>query len=229
MSKITIPYKEYNAMRISRVLLWILFIFLLPGSAVIFGILMFASQAALAGEFVLISGPFLLLSVSLLFLRKYRGPFLVASFYLHALYFFVNMPALGRASISDPMPLGLYAADALLVITAIASFLIPLLLTFRLAGKGKLAFAKWIAVAYAIGLILTACVTVFSVVANLNPNLPEATPLNIFSFIIRTQFSALFHLVFAYIGYHAFNDTYCNYFVRQPFSRVIQENTILFH
>ena len=225
MSKITIPFKEYNAMKGSRILLWIVFIILLPFTGfTLLGDFLFPIQNASVINDLLVIASFMFLCVSLLFLRRYRIQFFIAAFYLHAAYFFQDQPLPG-----DPVWQGPYAIIfVFFLLTAAASLLTAIVLTIHAAGKTKLPFFKWVPVAYAVFLIAYTVILVSFILTNLSPNFPLATPQNIASFITGTMFSALSHLIFAYFGYKAFCKAYCSYFIRQPFSRTIRENNIRF-
>ena len=178
-NKITIPFKEYNAMKASRVILWIAFIFVIFAAIIVVSMLCLIGRwVSSAGTGLTIISPIAFLCVSLLLLRKYR--------------------------------------------------LMAILLTFRVARRQNIPFAKWIAVAYALFRITSSIVMIVLVLTNLSVGLPEATPQNISLFIVENLAAMLPELLFAYFGYKAFSDIYYRYFISQPLSRVIRENTILF-
>lgn len=224
MSKITIPFREYNAMRISRVVLWIAFIW------VIFVAIVIVTMLCLIGNWVDSAGtvltaifPIAFLCVALLLLRKYRVIFFTISFYLLVVYYLLFMlSGLSFTHTSSDI------AFVFLLLTILAILLTTILLTFRTVRGQNIPFARWVAVAYALFRIASSIALIVSVLANLSVGLPEATPQNISLFIVENLTAMLPELLFAYFGYKAFSDSYYRYFISQPLSRVIRENTILF-
>ena len=110
---------------------------------------------------------------------------------------------------------------------AITLTLTAVLLTVHLLGKRPISGAKWIAVVFGLCRILTAIIIIVSGLSSLH-GAPQATPLIISLFIVQELLYIFPELLFAYFGYKAFSDSYYRYFISQPLSRVIRENTILF-
>ncbi|BDF57904.1 hypothetical protein CE91St36_07210 [Christensenellaceae bacterium] len=225
MSKITIPFREYNAMRISRVVLWIAFIW------VIFVAIVIVTMLCLIGNWVDSVGtslttisPIAFLCVALLLLRKYRVIFFTISFYLLIVYYLLFMLSSGLSFTHTSSDIAL----VFLLLAMLAILLLTILLTFRTVRGQNIPFARWVAVAYALFRIASSVVMIVLILANLSVGLPEATPQNISLFIVKNLTSMLPELLFAYFGYKAFSDSYYRYFISQPLSRVIRENTILF-
>ena len=219
--QITIPYKEYNAIRLSRVMLWIAF------AVVVFFVFFVIVMLCLIGNFstsfmIVIIGiaPFAFLCVSLLFLQKYRVPFFLVSFYLFALTYTLS---------TIFVALDITPSFFVLVLIIITPSLMAIFLTIHLVGKRKVLFAKWIAVAFALIVMISFVANIVLTVSLSLSGAAQASPLVVALYILQLFFtSAAPLLLFAYFGYKAYSDAYYNYFIAQPFSRVIREHTILF-
>ncbi|MEA4853220.1 MAG: hypothetical protein VB082_02955 [Christensenella sp.] len=223
MPKLTLDYKDYNIMKVTRIILLVLFIILLPiVSFYLFEIIVrltnfyapFPTMDKLFQGISLLA--LLLLCLSILFFQKHRLFCISLSFFLIAVYEFYSL--IGETIISKIQSGNIVVW--FLIASCVIFLLIAALFIIR-AVRGKLPRRfRILGPAYAVAYIL------FFILANIphfQAHSIEYLPSAILLFLVVFP-----HFLFAWIYYMSFNDTFFDLFLRQNFKSVLQNNTILF-